>query len=60
MGYQILVKKNNSLLEGETVFLGRGVAHKFWNAGDDELQMDNGRNPPTASYFFFLHYINPN
>jgi len=52
MGYQVFGEEKQFASEGETVFFKRGVAHKFWNAGDDELQMDNWAKPANSLVFF--------
>src|ERR1700741_903870 len=37
IGYQIKGQDPQIATKGETVVFPRGVAHRFWNAGNDEL-----------------------
>ena len=37
---------------GETVTFPRGVAHRFWNAGDDVLRCEGNISPPLGFEYF--------
>jgi quercetin dioxygenase-like cupin family protein len=37
LGYQIQGEEPKFAKVGETVFFKRGIPHRFWNAGEDEL-----------------------
>ena len=53
LGYQINGKEPVYLNPGESIIFKRGEAHRFWNAGEDELQL-NGWVKPANSIVFFL------
>ena len=56
IGYQILGREPQFAKNGETVIFPRGVAHKFWNAGNDELHC-TGYVKPANTLVFFLSSI---
>ncbi len=56
IGYQVRGEPGKFAVAGETVFFGRGVPHKFWNAGDVELHC-TGYIKPANSIVFFLSSI---
>jgi quercetin dioxygenase-like cupin family protein len=53
IGYQLKGGAPQYAEVGETVVFHRGVAHKFWNAGDEELHC-TGYIKPANSIVFFL------
>jgi quercetin dioxygenase-like cupin family protein len=46
MGYQILGEDEQRAEAGESVTFAPGVAHRFWNAGDEELVCTGFARPP--------------
>lgn len=61
MGYQNLGGEKKYLGPGETVLFKAGVAHKFWNAGDDVLRCSAWATPPeNLVYFLSQIYISIN
>ena len=56
IGYQLLGREPQFAKTGETVIFPRGVAHKFWNAGDDELHC-TGYVKPANTLVFFLSSV---
>ena len=52
MGYQVQGGAEKFAGEGETVLFKRGVAHRFWNAGEDDLYLDNWVKPANSIVFF--------
>ena len=53
LGYQVLGGKEQLAEVGETVFFRRGVAHRFWNAGSDDLNC-YGYIKPAHNIIFYL------
>ena len=53
---QVLGEKPRFYYPGETAFFARGVAHKFWNAGDTELKC-TGFVSPVYNFEYFLTEI---
>jgi quercetin dioxygenase-like cupin family protein len=56
IGYQVKGGKEQFAGEGETVLFKRGVAHRFWNAGNEELHC-KGWIYPANNIVFFLTSI---
>jgi mannose-6-phosphate isomerase-like protein (cupin superfamily) len=56
MGYQIKGQEVKYAGIGETVFFKRGVPHKFWNAGKDELNCF-GWIKPANNIIFYLESL---
>ncbi len=56
IGYQIQGEAPKYGFPGDTVVFKRGVAHRFWNAGDDVLQC-SGWVEPGYNIVFFLTNI---
>lgn len=52
IGYQVLGEEPKYAGQGETVTFKAGVAHKFWNAGDDELECTGYVRPPDNIEYF--------
>ena len=52
MGYQIAGQAEQFAGEGETLLFRRGVAHRFWNAGEETLHCKGWINPPHSIVFF--------
>jgi quercetin dioxygenase-like cupin family protein len=50
---QVLGKEPRYFYPGETAFFARGVAHKFWNAGDSVLKC-TGFVSPVYNFEYFL------
>ena len=48
VGYQVLGKEPQFAGPGEVVVWPAGTAHKWWNAGDEELHMAGGAARPTT------------
>ncbi len=46
MAYQVLGEDERRAEAGESVTFAPGVAHRFWNAGDDELVGSGHIRPP--------------
>jgi quercetin dioxygenase-like cupin family protein len=46
MGYQVLGEEERQVGPGESATFPAGVAHRFWNAGDDELVCTGFARPP--------------
>lgn len=53
IGYQVHGQPEQFASKGETVFFGRGVPHRFWNAGRDVLHCE-GYVQPANSIVYFL------
>ena len=53
IGYQILGEEPRYGGPGDSVTFKRGVPHRFWNAGDDELHI-TGWISPAENVVFFL------
>ncbi len=56
IGYQVYGQEARYAGVGETVLFGKGVPHRFWNAGDDILHC-SGWIKPANSIVFFLSAI---
>ena len=56
IGYQVLGGPEQFAGEGETVFFKRGVPHKFWNAGEENLHC-KGYVKPANTIVYFLSAI---
>jgi quercetin dioxygenase-like cupin family protein len=56
IGYQLKGEEPQFAEVGETVVFAAGVAHKFWNAGQDEL-VCTGYVKPAHTLVFFLSSI---
>lgn len=56
IGYQVKGKAPQFAEPGETVSFSRGVPHKFWNAGNEELHC-KGYIQPANTIVFFLSSI---
>jgi quercetin dioxygenase-like cupin family protein len=56
LGYEIKGQPKQYAKEGETVVFKRGVAHRFWNAGEDILHC-KGYVEPANTIVFFLSSI---
>ena len=52
VGYQVLGGQPQFAGTGETVVWPAGTPHKWWNAGNDELQMTGWCTPPDNIEFF--------
>lgn len=52
IGYQLLGGEEQFAGEGESVLFKRGVAHRFWNAGDDTLHCKGWVKPANTLSFF--------
>jgi quercetin dioxygenase-like cupin family protein len=52
MGYQVLGGEPKFAGPGELVVWPAGTAHKWWNAGNDELHMTGWCSPPDNVEFF--------
>ena len=52
MAYQVLGEGERRAEAGETVTFAPGVAHRFWNAGDDELVGSGHIRPPDNVEYF--------
>ncbi len=52
MGYQIMGQTEQFAGEGETVCFKSGVAHRFWNAGEETLHCTGWANPAHSIVFF--------
>lgn len=52
IGYQVQGEEPKFATAGETVKFERGVAHKFWNAGDDVLRCTGYIRPPDNIEYF--------
>jgi quercetin dioxygenase-like cupin family protein len=52
IGYQLLGGDEQFAGEGETVLFKRGVAHRFWNAGQDTLHCQGWVKPANTLPFF--------
>lgn len=52
MGYQVQGGEKQFAEEGDTILFKRGTPHKFWNASDEELQMENWIKPADNVIFF--------
>jgi quercetin dioxygenase-like cupin family protein len=56
IGYQVKGGQPHFAEAGESVVFERGVTHRFWNAGDDELHC-SGYIKPANTIVFFLSSI---
>jgi quercetin dioxygenase-like cupin family protein len=56
IGYQIPGEEPKYASAGETVVFAAGVAHRFWNAGEDELRC-TGYVKPANNIIYFLEAI---
>jgi quercetin dioxygenase-like cupin family protein len=56
IGYQVLGESEQYAGEGETIVFKRGVPHRFWNDGQDELHC-TGWIKPANSIVFYLSAI---
>jgi quercetin dioxygenase-like cupin family protein len=56
IGYQIKGQTEQFAGPGETVVFAPGVAHKFWNAGKDDLYC-TGHIKPANTFIFFLSSV---
>ncbi len=56
IGYQLQGQQPQYAGEGETVLFKRGVAHRFWNAGNEVLHCE-GWVQPAHSFVYFLSGI---
>jgi quercetin dioxygenase-like cupin family protein len=52
MGYVVLGEEERRAGPGETATFAPGVAHRFWNAGDDELVCTGFARPPDNLEYF--------
>ena len=52
IGYQVLGEAVKYAGPGETLLFKRGVAHKFWNAGEDMLHCKGWVSPPDNIIYF--------
>ncbi len=52
MGYQVLGEEERRADAGETATFAPGVAHRFWNTGDDELVCTGQVRPPDNIEYF--------
>jgi mannose-6-phosphate isomerase-like protein (cupin superfamily) len=52
MGYQLYGQEPRYAAVGETVLFPKGVAHRFWNAGQDELHVSGWISPAENAVFF--------
>jgi quercetin dioxygenase-like cupin family protein len=52
IGYQVKGQQPQYAGVGETVLFKRGVAHKFWNAGEDELHCSGWVKPANTMVFY--------
>ena len=53
MAYQVLGKEPVFCKEGDAVTFTRNIPHRFWNAGEDELEI-SGWVKPADNLIFFL------
>jgi mannose-6-phosphate isomerase-like protein (cupin superfamily) len=52
LGYEILGEEQKFINVGESVSFKRGVPHRFWNAGEDDLHMESWVKPMNSIIFF--------
>lgn len=52
LGYQLLGGEPHYASAGESVVFPAGIAHRFWNAGNDDLMCDAYVMPPDNIEFF--------
>jgi quercetin dioxygenase-like cupin family protein len=52
MGYQVLGEEERRAGPGESATFAPGVAHRFWNAGEDELACSGFARPPDNVEYF--------
>ncbi len=52
IGYQVQGQPEQYAGVGETILFKRGVAHRFWNAGEDMLQCTGWVKPANTLVFF--------
>jgi quercetin dioxygenase-like cupin family protein len=52
MGYQVLGEDPVYLITGQTATFLRNQPHRFWNAGDDELEISSWVKPANSIIFF--------
>ena len=56
IGYQVLGQEEQFAEEGESILFKKGMPHRFWNAGQDELHC-KGWIYPANTIVFFLSSI---
>jgi len=56
LGYQVLGQPEQFATIGETVLFKRGIAHKFWNAGNETLRL-SGYVSPANNMVYFLSQV---
>jgi quercetin dioxygenase-like cupin family protein len=56
IGYQLLGEEPRYALEGETLVIAPGIAHRWWNAGTTEAHMTGWVKPP-CNFEYFLTAI---
>ncbi len=52
IGYQVQGREKQYAGEGETVIFAPGVAHRFWNAGEEDLVCSGYIRPPDSIEYF--------
>jgi quercetin dioxygenase-like cupin family protein len=52
LGYQVAGRPEGTAGPGETVEFAAGVAHRFWNCGQDELRCSGYISPPNNVEYF--------
>ena len=52
IAYQVLGEEERRAGPGETVTFAPGVAHRFWNAGEDQLEATGWIRPPDNIEYF--------
>lgn len=52
IGYQVSGEEKKYAGPGETVLFKRGVAHRFWNAGDETLHCEGWIKPANTIVFY--------
>lgn len=52
LSYEIQGKKPVHVAKGQSVVFSRGVAHRFWNDGDQELEIQGWLQPANNVIFF--------
>lgn len=58
MAYQLLGEKPKYAAVGETILFQRGVPHRFWNAGEEELHCIGWIKPANSIVFFLSALYN--
>ena len=56
LGYQVQGGPEQLAIEGESILFKRGVAHRFWNAGEDTM-LCKAWVKPADNFVFFLSSI---